>query len=119
MFSYWLERQGIPVLHASAVTVEGQAVAFLSSNDGGKTSLAATLMQAGYALLTDDLLPVERADEQFLGRPAIPRCACGRRKRSTFLGATSTLSWCIPPWPIAVSLWAPKALAPSATQHDP
>lgn len=58
VLSYWLERRGTPVLHASAVRVDGSALAFLATNRGGKTSLAATLMQSGAPLVTDDLLCV-------------------------------------------------------------
>lgn len=73
VLAYWLELQGIPALHASAVVINGRAIAFLSSNKGGKSSLAASLMQLGYPLLTDDILPVERHDSSFLGRPGYPQ----------------------------------------------
>ena len=73
VFSLWLGLQGIPALHASAVVVKDRAVAFLATNKGGKSSLAATLMQAGYSLLTDDILPVERRGEVFWARPGYPQ----------------------------------------------
>jgi hypothetical protein len=73
VLSFWLERQGIPALHASAVVVGERAVAFLSSNQGGKSSLAAALMQEGYPLLTDDILPVDLRQGVFVGRPGYPQ----------------------------------------------
>ena len=73
VLSLWFERQGIVALHASAVEVEGQAIAFLASNTGGKSSLAATFMQAGYSLLTDDVLLIEQVGSQLLGRPGYPQ----------------------------------------------
>src|SRR5215203_803398 len=73
VLSYWLERQGILTLHASAVSLDGRAVAFLSSHGGGKTGLAAAIMCAGLHLLTDDILPVEESGGTFLGRPGYPQ----------------------------------------------
>lgn len=70
--SYWLERQGIPVLHASAVAVEGKAVGFMATNKGGKSSLAISLMERGYPLLSDDLLGVQAGDPHWEARPGFP-----------------------------------------------
>lgn len=85
-FSLWLELQGIPALHASAVVVEDRAAAFLATNSGGKSSLAATLMQAGYPLLTDDVLPIERSGETFKGRPGYPQMRMWPEQAQLFLG---------------------------------
>ncbi len=73
VLSYWLERQGIPTLHASAVATDRGAVAFLSHKEGGKTGLAAAFLKAGFPLLTDDVLPVEEANGKFLARPGYPQ----------------------------------------------
>jgi hypothetical protein len=69
----WFELQGILALHAAASVINGQAVAFLSSNKGGKSSLAATLMQQGYPLLTDDILLIEQQNGRILGRSSYPQ----------------------------------------------
>ncbi len=86
VLSFWLERQGVPALHASAVVVEDRAAAFLSSNSGGKSVLAAMLMQAGYPLLTDDILPVEQSHGAFLGRPGYPQMRLWPDEAHYFLG---------------------------------
>jgi hypothetical protein len=85
-FSLWLELRGIPALHASAVVVGGRAAVFLATNSGGKSSLAASLMQAGYPLLTDDVLPLERRGETFLGRPGYPQMRMWPHQAQRFLG---------------------------------
>jgi hypothetical protein len=85
-FSLWLELQGIPVLHASAVVVEGRAAVFLATNSGGKSSLAASLIQAGHPLLTDDVLPVERRSVTFRGRPGYPQMRMWPEQARRFLG---------------------------------
>lgn len=67
VLAFWLERSGRVALHAAAVTVEGRAAVFLSSNHGGKTSLAAALLRQGRPLLTDDVLALEEAFEETAG----------------------------------------------------
>ncbi len=73
ILTYWLERLGIPALHCAAVEVEDRAVGFLSSNHGGKTSLAAAMVARGHRLITDDILPLEERDGRFQGRPSYPQ----------------------------------------------
>lgn len=86
VLSFWLEQHGIAALHASAVAINERAVAFLSSNKGGKSSLAAMLVKAGYPLLTDDILPVERCESIFLGRPGYPTMRMWPDEAQYFLG---------------------------------
>lgn len=85
-FSLWLELQGIPALHAAAAMIEGSAAVFLATNSGGKSSLAASLMQAGSPLLTDDVLPLERRGDVFLGRPGYPQMRMWPDQARHFLG---------------------------------
>ncbi len=74
VLSTFLERRGRVALHASAVVAEERAIGFLASNKGGKSSLAATLMQAGCPLLTDDILPLELAGAGAVaGHPGFPQ----------------------------------------------
>jgi hypothetical protein len=82
----WLEWQGVPALHASAVVVENRAVAFLSTGGGGKSSSAVTLMQAGHPLLSDDILPLERSGGAFMGRPGYPQMRMWPEQAEHFLG---------------------------------
>jgi hypothetical protein len=68
-----LSRQGLLVLHGSAVMIGGQAVAFLGKSGMGKSSLAAGFASAGYPFLTDDALVLAEgpAPRILPGRPAI------------------------------------------------
>lgn len=52
-----LQRQIVP-LHGSAVVIDGEAYAFIGESGAGKSTLAAAFLQAGYALLTDDVIAV-------------------------------------------------------------
>jgi hypothetical protein len=87
VFSYWLERRGLVTLHASAVEVKGRAAVFSSTHGGGKTGLAAALLQAGHSLLSDDLLPVEESEGTFLGRPGYPQMRMWPDEATWFLGS--------------------------------
>ncbi len=73
MLAFWLEWQSVPALHTSAVAVNGQAVGFIASKQGGKSSLAMALVQQGCPLLTDDLLPIDIEDGAIRGRPGYPQ----------------------------------------------
>lgn len=86
VLSFWLERHGIPALHASSVVIEGRAVAFLSLRGNGKSTIAAALMQDGYSLLADDILPVEDRDSTFVGRPGYPQMRLWPDEARHFLG---------------------------------
>lgn len=70
VLAFWLEWQHTPALHASSVVVDGRAVAFLASNRGGKSSLAAALMQTGCPLLADDILALDT--DGWTGHAAYP-----------------------------------------------
>jgi HPr Serine kinase C-terminal domain len=50
------------VLHASAVEVNGKAVAFCGASGAGKSTLAAVLIQRGYRLITDDVCAITLSD---------------------------------------------------------
>lgn len=67
-----LAHQGHLVLHAGAVRVGAQAVAFLGLTGEGKSTLVASLYAAGYPLLSDDGLVLAVCDNQVLARPTYP-----------------------------------------------
>ncbi len=57
--------RGTVCLHASAVLVDGAAVAFLGPSGAGKSSLCAYFAQRGAAVLTDDVLALRRGGGGF------------------------------------------------------
>jgi hypothetical protein len=86
VFTIWLELHDLPALHASAIVESDKAAAFLSTNKGGKSVLAASLMQEGRPLLTDDILAVEESQNTFLGRPSYPQMRMWPGEAMHFLG---------------------------------
>jgi len=51
-----LHQRGLLILHASAVAMNGMAVAFLGQTGQGKSTIVAALHQHSYPLVTDDVL---------------------------------------------------------------
>lgn len=77
VLSFWLERRGVLAIHASAVVLDhgdqASAVGFMATSQGGKSSLAAAMVQSGCPLLTDDILPVEYFAEPVCGKSVYGR----------------------------------------------
>lgn len=58
-FAELRHQQGLLVLHASAVNVNNQVIAFLGTTGQGKSTTAFALNKKGYPIISDDILPVE------------------------------------------------------------
>ena len=54
-----LRQRGRLVLHGSAVSIDGEAVAFLGDQGWGKSTIAATLYARGHKLVADDVVALE------------------------------------------------------------
>jgi hypothetical protein len=91
VLAFWLERRAVAALHAASVVVADRAVAFVGSRHRGKSSLAATFVRAGHALLTDDLLSIRWQDGRFLGQPGYPHMRLWPEQAQHFLGYYETL----------------------------
>jgi hypothetical protein len=73
VLSFCLLTHGIEPLHATAVVVNGEAIAFLGTSGAGKSTLAAAFVQRGYSLLTDDVLVLQPEGDKLLAYPSLPR----------------------------------------------
>ena len=56
-----LHQRGFLPLHASAVEIDGNAVAFCGTSGAGKSSLALNLVKRGHRLLCDDICTIDLA----------------------------------------------------------
>ena len=72
VIALWLERRGWPVLHGAAIEVDDGAVLLLASGYTGKSTLAARLVRAGFRILTDDLVAVEKRQDGFFVKSSYP-----------------------------------------------
>ncbi|KPP94414.1 hypothetical protein SAMN04515621_1781 [Erythrobacter sp. HL-111] len=67
-----LAEQGSVVLHGSAVAIGGRLAIFLGNTGAGKSTLAASLHEAGHPLLGDDAVVVAPGEGRFHGRAVYP-----------------------------------------------
>lgn len=68
-----LRQRGLLVLHASAVVIDQQAIAFMGGSGWGKSTLANAFHRDGHALLTDDVLAIAAEASPPLVHPAFPQ----------------------------------------------
>jgi hypothetical protein len=87
--SFALVKQRFEPLHATVVVVDDRAIAFLGGNASGKSSLAASFLEAGHRLLTDDLLIVEQLSDRVLAYPGPPRIKLFPRVARRLIGDTA------------------------------
>ena len=86
VLAFWQEWPGHGVLHASAVMVDQRAVGFMGYNQSGKTSLAASFLQAGYPLLTDDVLALQMVDGLCMAQAGYPQMRMWPEQAEHFVG---------------------------------
>jgi hypothetical protein len=72
VLSILLQQRGLLVLHASAVSVGGGAVAFLGASGWGKSTTAASLHALGHSLVADDNVAISLANVKDSGEAASP-----------------------------------------------
>jgi hypothetical protein len=68
-----LYQRGLLVLHASAVDIDGQAVAFVGTSGFGKSSLTAALYSCGHSVIADDVVAVDLSSSPPMAIPAFPQ----------------------------------------------
>jgi hypothetical protein len=64
--------RGIVCLHASAVAIGNEAIAFLGPAGSGKSTTAAAFAERGYSVLAEDVVTLDDRGDQFLVRPGYP-----------------------------------------------
>lgn len=67
-----LKLRGQEPLHASAIATPAGICAFLGPGGAGKSTLAAAFLRRGFAVISDDCLPIADRDGVFTAVPAYP-----------------------------------------------
>lgn len=94
-----LRLRGIPSLHASAVAIDGVAVALVGPAGAGKSTTAAALAARGHALVADDVLPLLDQDEGGIRvQPAYPHLRLWPDVVPALFGADAELPPITPNW---------------------
>lgn len=85
--SFSMVHLGREPLHATAVLTDHGLVAFMGESGHGKSTLGALFVEAGFPLLTDDMLVMTRADGGFIAHPGPPRIKLYREIATSIFGA--------------------------------
>ena len=68
-----LHQKGYLILHASAVRVNGKAIAFIGNKGWGKSTIASAFIARGHQFITDDVLAISLNDNTAMVYPSFPQ----------------------------------------------
>jgi hypothetical protein len=91
-----LRLHGVTCLHASAVAVDGRAVAFVGPPGAGKSTTAAALAQRGHAILADDSVALRRERDAIQAFPSYPGLRLWPESVAALYGRSDALPRCTP-----------------------
>lgn len=93
-----LRRRGVTCLHASAVVIDGQAIALVGPSGAGKSSTAAAFARLGYPVLSDDVVALADQGSRFKVQPAYPRVRLWPESVESLFGDSDALERITPSW---------------------
>ena len=98
VLAFVLRLRGIVSLHASAVAIEGRAISLVGSPGAGKSTLSAAFAQTGYAVLSDDVVPLIEEGDCFRVQPGYPRINLWPDAVRALFGSEDALPRITPTW---------------------
>jgi hypothetical protein len=98
VLGFALRLRGVVSLHASVVSIDGSAVAFLGPPGAGKSTLAARFTRAGHALVCDDAAALSPTDAGVLVQPGPPRVRLWPDSVALLFGPERLLPRLTPSW---------------------
>jgi hypothetical protein len=93
-----LRLRGITCLHASAINLKGQCVAFLGPAGAGKSTTAAAFARQGYPVISDDIVPLVEQRGVFLIKAANLYLCLWPDSVTVLYGSPDALPRFIPSW---------------------
>lgn len=115
VISFWMEWKGYITFHASSVLINEQVVAFLAHHGQGKSSIAVSLLQKGYSLITDDILPIKKERNNLLAFPGFPVIRLWRNEAERYCRTTDQLHKV---HPATDKFWVPVDALQNASFRD-
>ena len=76
----WFEQGGKLVIHAASVAKNGVAIGFVGTSGMGKSTLLSEMINQGWSLVSDDVLVVDKKDDDFFAIPAYPFMRLGQER---------------------------------------
>ena len=90
--------RGLICLHASAVVIDGRAIALIGPAGAGKSTTAAAFAARGFSILAEDVVTLDDRGNRFLVRPAYPCIRLWPASAATLFGSRSALPQLTPNW---------------------
>ena len=90
--------RGLACLHASAIVVDGAAIALVGPAGAGKSTTAAAFSARGFSVLAEDVVTLDDGGDRFLVRPAYPCIRLWPASAATLYGSRSALPPLTPNW---------------------
>ncbi len=98
VLSFVLRLRGVISLHASAVVIDGRAVALAGSAGAGKSTSAAAFAQRGYPVLTDDVTALKPVAGDFFVQPDRHQLKLWPETSAMLFGSPDALPRLSPSW---------------------
>jgi hypothetical protein len=90
--------RGLVSLHASAIVVDGAAIALVGPAGAGKSTTAAAFSARGFSVLAEDVVTLDDRGDRFFVRPAYPCIRLWPASAATLYGSRSALPPLTPNW---------------------
>ena len=90
--------RGYVSLHASAIAVQGSAIAFVGPAGAGKSTTAAALANFGYHVITEDVVTLRQIDNSFYVEPGYPCIRLWPESVTALYGSNADLPRLTPTW---------------------
>ncbi|MGH7775215.1 MAG: hypothetical protein ACREQA_23560 [Candidatus Binatia bacterium] len=98
ILGFVLRLRGVTCLHASAVAVRGEAIAFLGAAGAGKSTTAAVFATLGHPVLSDDIVALTDRGSSFFIQPGYPGLRLWPESVNALYGSTEVLPRLTPTW---------------------
>jgi hypothetical protein len=98
VIAFALQLRGVTCLHASAIVVDGRAIALFGVAGVGKSTTAAAFALRGYSVLSDDVAVLADLGDRFLVQPGYPRLNLWPDSVRTLFGSEDVLPRITPTW---------------------
>lgn len=98
VLAFLLRLRGVICLHASAVAIDGRAIALLGPPGAGKSTTAAAFAKLGYAVLSDDVVPLLERGSSFWAQSTFPRLCLWPNSVEALFASADALPRLTPTW---------------------
>lgn len=98
VLAFALRLRGCTCLHASAIAVDGVAIALVGAPGAGKSTTAAAFALAGFPVLSDDLVVLSETNGRLFVQPGYPRVNLWPDSTRALMGSDAALPRITPTW---------------------